>query len=48
MKSALINIYGKELSQISTGFVHLEPELLISDAHDSTDMVNSMFLNNRS
>lgn len=48
MKLALINIYGKELSQISTGFVHLEPELLIFDAQDSTDMVNGMFLNNQS
>lgn len=48
MKLALINIYGEELSQISTGFVHLEPELLISDAHNSIDMGNSMFLNNLS
>lgn len=48
MKLALINIYGKELCQISTGFVHLEPELLICDARDSTDMVNIMFLNNQS
>lgn len=43
MKSALVRTYGKNLLRTRQDFAHLEPDLLVSDAHDEINVLNSVF-----